>query len=77
MTEKQRIAIKCIAMLIKQKRMAKGLSQEELAWQCKLSQTSICTIELAKGDIKVSNLLTIFKILQIDFCEINKFLYSN
>jgi len=73
MTEKQKRFIKKISKLIREKRIANDLSQEELAWKCGLSQTSVCFIELAKGDIKLSNIVTIFEVLGIDFGELNKF----
>lgn len=71
MKQKQRDFIKHVGKLIREQRVKLGLSQEELAWKCDLSQTSLCFIELAKGDIKFSNIITIFEELNLDFNQLD------
>lgn len=51
--------------LIKQRRLEKGLSLEELAYRCGLHLNGIWKIEKAKSEIKLSTLLKIFKELDI------------
>ncbi len=73
MTPKQKRFIKKIGKLIREKRKEHHWSQEELAWRCNLSQTALCFIELAKGDVKMSNVITIFEVLGISFLELDSY----
>lgn len=57
--------------LIKRKRRDKQISQEELAWRCKINKNSLGRIERAEGEFLVSTLFTIFNELNIDFKELN------
>lgn len=53
--------------MIKEKRVAIGLSQDELAWRCSLHLNAIWKIENAKSEIKLSTLISIFTELGISF----------
>lgn len=59
---------------IRKKRIEKSLSLEELAWRCEMHLNGIWNVEKAKSEIKLSTLMKIFKVLEIDFCELNKYI---
>ncbi|MDQ5921117.1 MAG: hypothetical protein QG673_1173 [Pseudomonadota bacterium] len=63
--------------LIKCKRRDKQISQEELAWRCKINKNSLGRIERAEGEFLVSTLFTIFNELNIDFKELNHISHLN
>lgn len=56
--------------LIRDKRIAANLSQDELAWRCSLHLNAIWKIEKAKSEIKLSTLIKIFRELKLSFDEI-------
>lgn len=58
--------------LIKQKRLEKSLSQNELGYRCMLHEHCIYKIEKAKSEIKLSTLMKIFKELDISFVAIDE-----
>lgn len=58
--------------LIKQKRMEKSLSQNELAYRCLLHEHAIYKIEKAKSEIKLSTLMKIFEQLEMNFTVIDE-----
>ncbi|MCC2644758.1 MAG: Helix-turn-helix domain [Burkholderiales bacterium] len=63
-----------LGKLIKEKRLEKKLSQNELAYRCMLHEHCIYKIENAKSEIKISTLIKIFKQLSLDFTDLNKLL---
>lgn len=58
--------------LIKQKRLALSLSQNELAYRCMLHEHCIYKIEKAKSEIKLSTLMKIFEQLGMSFTIIDE-----
>lgn len=58
--------------LIKQKRLASSLSQNELAYRCMLHEHCIYKIEKAKSEIKLSTLMKIFEQLGMSFTIIDE-----
>jgi predicted transcriptional regulator len=58
--------------LIKQKRLALSLSQNELAYRCMLHEHCIYKIEKAKSEIKLSTLMKIFEQLGMNFIIIDE-----
>ena len=62
-----------LGKLIKKRRMELSISQEELSWRCGINVNSLGRIERAEGEFLVATLFKIFKELNIDFCELNKF----
>lgn len=60
-----------LGSLIKSRRTAIGLSQDELAWQSGLHLNAIWKIENAKSEIKLSTLIRIFNVLNVKFTELD------
>lgn len=62
-----------VGQLIRTKRrLTKKWSLEELAWHCGISKNALGSIELAKGDVKLSTIANIFDVLDINFSELQK-----
>lgn len=63
-----------LGKLIRDKRVAANLSQDELAWRCSLHLNAIWKIEKAKSEIKLSTLIKIFRELKLSFVVIEHLL---
>lgn len=63
-----------LGTLIRDKRVAANLSQDELAWRCSLHLNAIWKIEKAKSEIKLSTLIRIFQELKLSFVVIEHLL---
>ena len=59
-----------ILQTIKHARILKGISQEYLAHQLKISQNSYHKIEAGKTDLKVITLMKIAEILDINYIDL-------
>lgn len=55
---------------IKECRRNQNLSQEELAWRCKITKNGLGKIELGRSQIRITTLLTIMKELNLNFNDI-------
>ena len=58
--------LKQIGLLIKDARMSKHISQEELAWGCGITKNGLGKIELGKSNAKLTTLIKIFSHLGVD-----------
>ncbi len=63
-----------LGLLIKQSRMSKHFSQEELAWRCGITKNGLGKIELGRSQVRITTLITIFKVLDINFSQIQTLL---
>lgn len=70
MKEKQKFG-----KLIRENREKKKLSQEQLAEKCNVTDKSISNIELGKSDPKLSTVMRICKVLEIDVNSLVEFTF--
>lgn len=56
-----------LGKLIRAHRQSQKLSLEELAYRCGLHLNAVWKIEKARGDVKLTTLIKIFKELHINF----------
>lgn len=59
--------LKAIGKILKQRRVELGLTQLEVAFRSNIAQNTVCEIELGHSDFRISTLMKILKILEIDF----------
>ncbi len=64
--------IKRVGKNIKNLRKEKGLSQEALAFESKISTSMVGMIETARNDITLSKIYAIAKALDVEPCELLK-----
>ena len=65
-------AFKYLGKLIRATREQKSISQEQLAFECVVHTNSIARLERADSEIKLGNLITVFRELGIQFAELDK-----
>lgn len=63
--------------LIRESRETKRLSQEQLAEKCNVTDKSISNIELGKSDPKLSTVMRICKVLEIDVSALTEFTFMD
>lgn len=63
--------------LIRESREKKRLSQEQLAEKCNVTDKSISNIELGKSDPKLSTVMRICKVLEIDVSALTEFTFMD
>lgn len=63
--------------LIRESRENKKLSQEQLAEKCKVTDKSISNIELGKSDPKLSTVMRICNVLDIDVKALAEFTFMD
>lgn len=63
--------------LIRESRENKRLSQEQLAEKCNVTDKSISNIELGKSDPKLSTVMRICKVLEIDVNALTEFTFMD
>ncbi len=62
--------IKKVGTNIRKARELKGISQQELSYECDLEYSQINRIELGKVNTSISHIYIIAKTLDIDICEL-------
>ncbi len=66
--------IKLLGQFIKFHRLRKNVSQDELAFKCSITQSSLSNIERGATSTKIHNLVNIFNTLEISIKDFVTFL---